>query len=153
MESYSSGRRGVTRNLVGHEKLPPGFKSPTLRSKLHDSVSCSFICFSDDMTILFSGQKMLYRTKKKHRYNQGFWKWRYRHYNRIYKNIVIDCVKIWQPMTIFSLPKTARFGDIFCRRIVTLLSWNNRTRRLTSGLWGKLSAVMVVAHWILFPLP
>ena len=72
MESYSSGRRGVTRNLVGHEKLPPGFKSPTLRSKLHDSVSCSFICFSDDMTILFSGQKMLYRTKKKHRYNQGF---------------------------------------------------------------------------------
>ena len=31
VESYSSGRRGVTRNLVGHEILPPGFKSLTLR--------------------------------------------------------------------------------------------------------------------------
>ena len=50
MESYSSGRRGVTRNLVGHEKLPPGFKSPTLRSKLHDSASCSF-CFKIDSKI------------------------------------------------------------------------------------------------------
>ena len=69
--------------------------------KLHDSVSCSFLCFSDDMTILFSGRKMLYRTKKKRRYNQGFWKWRYRHYNRIYKNIVIDCVNICQSVTIF----------------------------------------------------
>ena len=65
------------------------------------------------MTILFSGRKMLYRTKKKRRYNQGFWKWRYRHYNRIHKNIVIDYVKTWQPMTIFSLPKTAHICDIF----------------------------------------
>ena len=73
--------------------------------------------FSDDMTILFSGRKMLYRTKKRHRYNQVFWKLRYRHYNLIHKNIVIDCVKTWQPMTIFSLPKTAHICDIFCRRI------------------------------------
>ena len=33
MESYSSGSRGVTRNLVGREISLPGFKSLTLRQK------------------------------------------------------------------------------------------------------------------------
>ncbi len=33
MESYSSGSRGVTRNLVGREISLPGFESLTLRQK------------------------------------------------------------------------------------------------------------------------
>ena len=61
---------------------------------------------------------------------------KYRHWLR--ENLAVDD-------DIF-LPKTARFGDISFRRVITLLIQNNRTQWLTSGLWGELIAVMVVSH-------
>ena len=55
LESYSSGRRGVTRNLVGHEILPPGFKSLTLRQKRNSLCPPDKGCFFSTKSVLTDG--------------------------------------------------------------------------------------------------